>query len=281
MSRFSASETISPTALYTAAVWSRNGLSHPALATAEGRALFWALEPLMVASRTLGGPSLEPTLLARHRLIDHLLAEAIDAGRVSQVIEVASGLSGRGWRFAERFGARITYVETDLPDMAARKRAALDSAGVLGAHHRVVELDAMSDGGPDSIAAVAAGLDREGGLAVVTEGLLNYYGRDDVEALWARIAEALRAFAHGLYLADLRLASDALGLPERAFAAGLSAFVRGSLHLHFADAGEAERELRDAGFTSAAVVPARTHPAAGPPGERARARGVHVVEAGT
>ena len=35
--------TISPTAHYTGFVWARHGLSHPALVTAEGRALFHLL----------------------------------------------------------------------------------------------------------------------------------------------------------------------------------------------------------------------------------------------
>jgi hypothetical protein len=53
------SDAVSPTAHYTGHVWVRNGLSHPELATWEGRAMFNALEPAMVASRALGGPTLE------------------------------------------------------------------------------------------------------------------------------------------------------------------------------------------------------------------------------
>src|ERR687883_1073412 len=97
------SDAISPTAHYTGHVWGRNGLSHPGLGTLEGRLLFDALAPAMVVSRALGGPTLEGMLLARHRIIDALLARAIDDGRVSQVVEVACGMSPRGWRFAERY----------------------------------------------------------------------------------------------------------------------------------------------------------------------------------
>jgi hypothetical protein len=53
-----ASDRISPTAHYTGYVWARNGLSHPELATLEGRVLFDALEPAMLVSRALGRASL-------------------------------------------------------------------------------------------------------------------------------------------------------------------------------------------------------------------------------
>src|SRR5438094_340621 len=107
----SGSETISPTAHYTGYVWARNGLSHPQLQTLEGRVLFEALRPTMSVSRLLGAPSLEDYLMARHTAIDALLERAIEAGEISQVVEVAAGLSPRGWRFSQLYGARLTYVE--------------------------------------------------------------------------------------------------------------------------------------------------------------------------
>jgi len=76
-------ERVGPTAHYTGYVWARNGLSHPELETREGRLLFDSLQPAMLASRALGGPTLEAYLLARHRAIDALLERAIDAGRVA------------------------------------------------------------------------------------------------------------------------------------------------------------------------------------------------------
>src|SRR5581483_12014065 len=113
----------------------------------------------MLASRALGGPTLEQYLLARHRAIDALLEQAIERDGVSQVIEVAAGLSPRGWRFARRYGERLIYVEADLPDMALRKFAALERVGSLGERHRVRAVDAMrDDDGPGSVAAVVAEL---------------------------------------------------------------------------------------------------------------------------
>ncbi|MBV8955549.1 MAG: class I SAM-dependent methyltransferase, partial [Solirubrobacterales bacterium] len=133
---------IGPTAHYTAYVWSRHGLSHPELVTAQGRILFESLRPFIATSRLLRGPSLEAYLLTRHRAIDALLAEAIERAAVTQVIEVAAGLSPRGWRFARRYEDALTYVEADLPEMAARKRQALERMGALGERHRAAALDA-------------------------------------------------------------------------------------------------------------------------------------------
>src|SRR5262245_26104268 len=93
-----ASESISPTAHYTGYVWVANGLSHPAFATNEGRLLYHALRPANLAARAVGGPSLEGLLVARHRVIDHLLEAAIRSEKVGQVLEIACGLSPRGWR---------------------------------------------------------------------------------------------------------------------------------------------------------------------------------------
>jgi len=129
-------DRIGPTAHYTGYVWARNGLSHPELETLEGRILFDSLQPAMIASRLAGGPTLEAYLLARHRAIDALLDSALERGEVSQVIEVACGLSPRGWRFTRRYGERIVYIEADLPEMAASKRLALERMGSLGDHHR-------------------------------------------------------------------------------------------------------------------------------------------------
>ena len=275
------SDAVSPTAHYTGYVWVRNDLSHPQLATLEGRLFYDALRPAMAASRLLGGPTLEAMLLARHRIIDALLAEAIERGRVGQVIEIACGMSPRGWRFANRFGDRIVYVEADLPDMAARKRRALDRMGGRGDHHRVEELDALRDRGAGSLAEVASTLDRRRGLAVVTEGLLAYFGSGDVRDMWRRFARELGRFRSGLYLADLHVGSAGRDVTARAFQTALSAYVRRLVHVHFDDEEAAAASLRRAGFTEADLHRGDRHEAAGDAvGDPAAAR-IHVLEAWT
>jgi O-methyltransferase involved in polyketide biosynthesis len=270
------SASISPTAHYTGYVWARNGLSHPELESLEGRLLFESLRPALAAAGVLGAPSLERFLLARHRAIDARLEAAIEDGRVSQVIEVACGLSPRGWRFARRYGDRLTYVESDLPGMAARKRHALERIGTLGEHHRVAELDVLAASGPESLPALAATLDPGRGLAIITEGLINYLPADAARQVWGLVAGTLGGFASGTYLSDLVVGDIRTPLVS-AFLLLLSVFVRGRVHLHFDDAAAAERSLRASGFAYAAVAPAA------PPGRPDRGNGepVNIIEAST
>src|SRR5262245_57478892 len=159
---------ISPTAHYTSYVWFKNGLSHEALTSRFGRAAYGALRPFDRAyERLFSSANLELSLLARHRLIDEMLARDIDAGRVGQVVEIAAGLSPRGYRFARRYrDTGLRYVEADLPDMVAHKRAALSEAGLLGANHEIVHIDALSDSGPESLSAfISSNLDSKKGTA--------------------------------------------------------------------------------------------------------------------
>lgn len=258
--RLRGSDAVSPTAYYTGEVWVRHGLAPESFRTRQGVAFYNALRPGMAAARLSGGPTLEDFLLARHRLIDHELAEAIDAGRVGQVVEVASGLSPRGLRFAERYGDRITYVETDLPAMAERKRAQLDALGALSSHHRVLPADVLATG-PGSLAEVLAGLDPDRGVAVVSEGLLNYLPVGAVRAFWHGVASGLAGFPAGLHLTDLHLSGENHSPAVRLFTAGLGAFVRGRIHLHFGSEGEAVQELLAAGFDTAELLRPNDFPA--------------------
>jgi O-methyltransferase involved in polyketide biosynthesis len=273
----SETDRISPTAHYTGHVWARNGLSHPELDTLEGRVLFETVRPANIVSGALGGPTLERYLLARHRAIDAMLERAIEERAVTQVVEVACGMSPRGWRFAQRFGSRITYVEADLPGMAARKRRALEKIGSLGDAHRVVEIDALEDSGELSLRSLADSLDRGEGLAIVTEGLLGYLDRDSMLGVWRRFASVLREFASGSYISDLHLGD--MQTPEiRAFRVVLGVFVRGRVHLHFNSPAEAIAALHDAGFPHATVRAAEK--LVGAPDD-AGSRLAHILEAST
>src|SRR5687767_11442009 len=170
---------ISPTAHYTSYVWYANDLSHEALTSRLGRVLYRTLSPVNRAYLAVSrNPNLEQVLLARHRVIDELLTRAIDDGRVGQVIEIAAGLSPRGYRFARRYPDLI-YLEGDLPDMAAHKRRALAGAGLLGPNHDVLALDALAPGRLEELAEKR--LDPKKGTAIVTEGLLGYFDRPTVE----------------------------------------------------------------------------------------------------
>jgi O-methyltransferase involved in polyketide biosynthesis len=271
------SEAISPTAHYTGYVWARNDLSPPELATLEGRVLYESLRAPNVISALLGGGTLESYLLARHGAIDAMLERAISERGVSQVIEIAAGMSGRGVRFTGRHGDHLLYIEADLPTMAARKRRTLARLHANPERHRVHELDALLEGGPGSLAELVRGLDPGSGLAIVTEGLLGYLEPADVRRLWRRFASALERFRAGVYLSDIHI-GELQDLRVKAFRVLLAAFVRGRVHLHFGDRGEVVAALRDAGFAGAEVY--RAYQLAGD-GDDPAARLAHTLEAFT
>ena len=240
--------SIGPTAHYTGEVWARHGLSHPALQTTGGKALRAVTDLTLLPLKLLGGPTIEGFLLARHHAIDDALEAAIEAGEVGQVLEIACGLSPRGWRFTERH-RDLLYVEADLPDMAARKREALERIG-RPSWHRVVEIDALATDGPDTVAAVVEREMRPGtGLAVITEGLLNYLPRDAVQTLWTNVSAVA-----DLYLSDLFVGEDSPPVIGSAFAAALSVFVRSRVSLHFDDDEEARATLLGCGFARAELT---------------------------
>jgi O-methyltransferase involved in polyketide biosynthesis len=268
------SHTISPTALYTGQVWQAHGLGDPALGSLPGRVGYAAAQVAQWPVELAGGPTLPQLLLARHRVIDHLLERAVAAGEVGQVVELAAGLSPRGLRL-RRAHPELTYVEVDLPDMARRKRRALGRAGALGPAHRVEAVDVFSP----ELEELFTTLDARLGVAVVTEGLLNYFATPDVTRLWGRLATAARDLPHGLYLSDLVL--DDVGGVERAFAAGLGFAVRGGVHLHFSHPPAVEAALLAAGFSTATVHRPADFARRLPGMETAGARRVHVLEART
>jgi O-methyltransferase involved in polyketide biosynthesis len=273
------SDQISPTAHYTGYVWFRHGLSSPEFATREGRLLHAILTPIGAVSRAIGGPTLEGFLLARHRLIDLRLERAIAAGTVGQVLEIAAGLSPRGWRFSQRYGDRVQYVEADLPDMAARKRAVLTAAGDQSPSHRVVEIDALAEGGSNSLDAVLATFDARLGIAVVTEGLIHYLPRAALIGMWSRLARALVRFPDAMYLSDLHLGCENRSRAENLFLPLLSAFVRNRVQLQFEDEAEVRRELAGAGFTRCELHRPMDFASQIGPLEEAGARLVRVLEA--
>jgi O-methyltransferase involved in polyketide biosynthesis len=248
-------ESISPTAHYTGYVWFAHGQSHEAFATRTGRLMYQVLRgPNLIAGKA-HLPTLEGMLLARHRVIDLRLAQAIDAGEVDQIVEVACGLSPRGWRFRTRYGDRITYVEADLPGMLENKRRILTELGGETPHHRTAVIDALADRGPASIDAICASLDPGRGTAILTEGLINYFDTETMLGIWRRFAAALRRFPRGLYLSDLILRADNDGLLITSFQWLLSAIVRGRVHKHFDSAEEAEDALARAGLTGVLLDP--------------------------
>lgn len=238
------------TALFTGEIWRRNGLAAPSLGTRTGRLFYRAARPFERLALHLLGTNQEIILLQRHRLIDHLTRHTIREQGVTQVVELACGLSPRGTRFCREFGDGLLYVEADLPDMAARKRRLLGRAGELGERHRVVNCNILARDSEDALESVLQReLDPSRNTLVITEGLINYFDTATMQVFWSRLAAALGAFPAGYYLSDLYSGfSVGRSRSSRLMKELLAAATRRRVTLHFQSEAEVEEAFRAAGF---------------------------------
>ena len=247
---------ISPTAAYTGQTWVENGLSPPGFGSALGRAMYWSTRPAQLIMRRAGAATLQGMLLARHSAIDAIIAEEIAEGRVSAVIELACGMSGRGVRFTSEF-PDLPYIETDLPGMVERKRRALDELGPHAANHEVRVLDAFAAHGLATLVAELRGKYREladgGGIAIIAEGLQNYFDEATVRDLWQRVVPLVGS---GVFVGDLHTRDTNSGLLIAAYEAALGVFVRGKIHIHFQDRVAAIAAMAQAGGQGDLLSPA-------------------------
>lgn len=256
-SRNTDSSGISFTAFYTGEVWRRHGLSVPFLASREGRMLWLAGRPVEWAGKALLGGNNETLLLQRHLIIDRLLEKAVLEEDVTQIVEIACGLSPRGTLMSRRFARHgIHYIEADLPEMAARKRRLLQKAGELNALHRVIDINILERNTPEALENFfARELDSSRKTLVITEGLINYFDYPTIHGFWTRLATCLQAFPAGIYVSDLypdfrwhrsvRVAN--------AFKSLLALATRSSVTLHFATEADIGEGFREAGFASTRV----------------------------
>lgn len=248
--------SISFTAHYTGYVWHHFGLSDAHFATGQGRLYFQLLRPFERLARCLIGSDIKTTLLQRHFLIDRELDALIAAEPRLQVLEIACGLSPRGHRFCARHPG-LTYVETDLPGMVARKRALLAPLGSLDARHRLVTCNILDEGTPDSLESVIRReFDPARPLVVITEGLVNYFALPTISAVWRRLALALRGFPGGHYLTDIypEVSGHRFAGAIRAANRSLKVASRSGFTLHFADDTRMREHFLAQGFAGVRVL---------------------------
>lgn len=251
---------ISPSAHYTGYVWYRHQLAEPAFVTTLGRWVHGVLRPITWGARVGFGIDLERLLLQRHLLIDARLTAAIERGGVTQVVEIACGLSPRGRRFTARYPG-LRYIEADLPVMAARKRLLLQGQGWLNTLHRVKAVDILAGEGADSLANLFAGLDHTQPVLVITEGLVNYFQLPVIEDFWTRLAAQLKVFPQASYLTELY--PDLQEHPRyRQLRWGVTLvgwLTRGGYPLHYRTAAEIVAGFKHCGFSSVTVLDPDQH----------------------
>ncbi len=249
---------ISITALHTGYTWYANNLSHEVFATKRGKMLYHSARPwMLLGNAVLGLSDLETSLLQRHILIDHLLEKAIRESGVKQVLELACGLSPRGFRFKQKLGFDdLLYVEADLPDMARRKKALLEKAGLLGDNHRVIPVNILEERGAMSLEGLAKEhLDPNVPTAVITEGIINYFDRETMTPLWGGIAKILGDFSGGVYISDnMPHQKRHIFYPVlRTWNWIVAALAQGRMHMHFNSDQETEEFFTEMDFRQAKV----------------------------
>lgn len=187
---------ISFTAHYTGEMWQKMGISHPALSTRLGRRLHWLLAPIEWLAQRLAGVSIGETLKMRQALLDQEVVSWINKHPTTYVVELAAGLSARGWRLLNQFD-QISYLEVDLPDMSALKQ--LRAANLPG---RVPEFFA-ADIFTSELAVKIDSLDRSRPVLFVTEGLINYFTLDQTAKLAQLLNNTAQQHSSSTWLTEI------------------------------------------------------------------------------
>ena len=239
---------ISFTAHYTGYIWFQEGISHPALASSKGRKLAKLVSPLETLAEMTIGDSMRTTLRQRHALIDRQLDRFLAAHPDAQVLEIATGLSPRGWRYRQKY-PDLVYVEADLPDMADAKRRALAQFEQPAARIEGVDLFSVD------FQQFLATFDQTKPLIIISEGLVNYFTKDMLQQLWTQLATGLKRFPVGAYVTDIYPEPVTRRLGQLIWQSSkvLRILSKSAFAFHFISPVEAVAAMRSAGFRQAQV----------------------------
>ncbi|WP_151743504.1 class I SAM-dependent methyltransferase [Acinetobacter calcoaceticus] len=239
---------ISFTAHYTGYIWYQMGISHEALATAKGKSLAYLVHPIESWAEKYVGGSMRTTLKQRHTMLDHHLEKLIQENPDLQVLEIACGLSPRGWWFRQHYPS-ITYRELDLPDMAQTKQNALQQ--IEQNAPEILSVDLFTE----AFAQAFEVFDPNRPLVVISEGLINYFDKDLLKQLIQSIAHYGTAFKTFHYLTDLYPEPIKNKLATLIWNSSklLKLMSRSSFSFHFKSPQEVQDFFKDAGFQHATI----------------------------
>ena len=240
---------ISFTAHYTGYIWYRMGISHPVFATAKGKTLAALVHPLESWAEKYVGGSMRTTLKQRHSMLDTHLQSLIEQHPDLQVLEIACGLSPRGWWFRQHYST-IRYRELDLPDMAATKQAALQQ--IEPNVEDILSVDLFTD----AFAEAFKVFDPTRPLVIISEGLINYFDKPLLQQLVQAIASYGRDFKELHYLTDLYPEPTQNKLATIIWNSSrlLKWMSRSAFSFHFQTPAEVEQFFHDSGFKDVRVT---------------------------
>ncbi|AQV15226.1 class I SAM-dependent methyltransferase [Acinetobacter pittii] len=239
---------ISFTAHYTGYIWYQMGISHEALATTKGKSLAYLVHPIESWAEKYVGGSMRTTLKQRHTMLDHHLEQLIQESPDLQVLEIACGLSPRGWWFRQHYPS-ITYRELDLPDMAQIKQNALQQ--IEKNAPEILSVDLFTEAFEQAFEV----FDPNRPLVVISEGLINYFDKNLLKHLIQSIGHYGATFKKFHYLTDLypepiknKLASIIWNSSKL-----LKLMSRSSFSFHFKSPQEVKDFFKDTAFEQVTI----------------------------
>ena len=240
---------ISFTAHYTGYIWYQMGISHPEFATKKGKMLAAVAHPVETWAEKYVGGSMRTTLKQRHQIIDEILEKLIAQHPDLQVLEIASGLSPRGWAFRQKY-PQIDYRELDLPDMAAIKTQALQQ--LQADSPQVLSADLFSEDFQNAFAV----FDPSRPLVIVSEGLINYFNQAHIQQLLKNIVNCGAAFKTLHYLTDLYPEPTQNKLANIIWSSSklLKVISRSAFSFHFTMPEHVKHFVQAAGFKSVQIL---------------------------
>ena len=181
---------LSVTSLYTAGVWSWAKMEGASLVSnVDTDRVFGATNAALAVMRLFrwGLPRLPEGLAQRHVLIDQLTEEADH----DLIIELAAGLSMRGWRVMRAKGdaSRLRrYIEIDLPHVMTHKmKALLEEALPKGLILEARDLKLLNQNDIEELLE-----DSETPL-IIAEGLVMYLSHSELEEIISLLGPELEA----------------------------------------------------------------------------------------
>lgn len=130
---------------------------------------------------------LAPGLEARYKMIDKILDEL----GVSQILELASGLSPRGIMMTQK-DPTLRYVELDLPDMARLKHKVLKRCEINLPDNFHISGGSILD--ENSIENAISYFNPRQPIAIISEGILGYLSFEEKSALAQHIHNTIKRF---------------------------------------------------------------------------------------
>ena len=153
--------------------------------------------------KALAGQSAEsinkfiPIWEARYKSTDKIIIQR----NITQVLEIAAGLSPRGLAMTENL--KVVYVTTDLPQILEEEKTIAEAIfKKLDIHRSNLHFQAANALDLGELLQAATPFTPDKSIAVITEGLLPYLTREEKETLASNIRELLKKY-QGLWVTSI------------------------------------------------------------------------------